>query len=103
MDAWKAFTAEVNGPRRPDHARSRARLGVTREVASLVQTPGGDFVAVFQEAEDIAKAFELLAASDDPYDVWFRQGLLEIHGLTSEQLASPPPAELVVDFRADGS
>ena len=50
-------------------------MGVVREVASLVQTPQGDFVCLFHEAEDLAKAYRTLATSEDPYDVWFREHL----------------------------
>ena len=77
LDEWKSLDAEMNGPRREEHARSRKRMGVTREVASLVQTPQGDFVSLFHEAEDLAKAFQTLATSEDPYDVWFREHLVE--------------------------
>jgi hypothetical protein len=52
-------------------------MGVTREVASLMQAPQGDFVCLFHEfhdAEDIAEAVALLATSDDPYDQRFRSG-----------------------------
>ncbi|WCI09606.1 DUF6176 family protein [Arthrobacter sp. OVS8] len=102
LDEWKSLDAEMNGPRREEHARSRTRMGVTREVASLVQTPQGDFVCLFHEAEDLAKAFQTLAASDDPYDVWFREHLASVHGMSEEMLAGPIPATLFFDYRADG-
>ncbi|GAP55932.1 DUF6176 family protein [Arthrobacter sp. 92] len=102
LDEWKALDAEMNGPRREEHARSRKRMGVTREVASLVQTPEGDFVSLFHEAEDLAKAFQTLATSEDPYDVWFREHLVNVHGLTAEMLQGPIPATLFFDYRDAG-
>lgn len=97
-DAWRAFDAEMQGPRAAEHAKSREAMGIHREVASLMQTPMGDFVCLFHEADDMAKAFEVLGSSDDPYLVWFREQLVEIHGLTPEMLQGPPPAEVHLDW-----
>ena len=54
------------------------------------------------EAEDLAKAFQTLAASDDPYDVWFREHLVSVHGMSTEMLAGPIPATLFFVYRAAG-
>ena len=103
LEAWKAFDAEVKGPRKAEHDRSRKRMGVTREVASLMQTPQGDFVCLFHEAEDLVQAFRMIATSDDPFDVWFRDGISELHGLTPEMLQGPPPATVSLDYRGEGT
>lgn len=41
LEAWKAFDEQMKGPRKAEHDASRRRMGVTREVASLMQTPQG--------------------------------------------------------------
>ena len=102
LEAWKAFTAESKR-RSEEHARSRKRAGITREVASLVQTPQGDFTSVFLEGEDIAKSFKTMAASDDPYDVWFVQGTSDIHGMTRETWEGPLPSVVYFDYREEGT
>jgi len=99
-DAWKAFDATMRGARRAEHEESRRRMGVHREVVSLLSTPQGDVVCLFHEADDIESAFRTLATSTDPYDVWFRERLIELHGLTPDMLQGPPPAILHFDFRA---
>jgi hypothetical protein len=43
----------------------------------------------------------VLAQSDDPYDVWFREQIMELHGLTPEMLQAPPPAIVAVDYHND--
>jgi hypothetical protein len=98
MEAWKALAENTKGE---DYDRSRKRMGVVREVVSLMQTPEGDFACIFQEAKDLAKAFQVISESDDPYDVWFRDQIKEIHGLTPEMLQGPPPAIVTVDYRSD--
>ena len=102
LEAWKKFGEEINGPRRAEHDASRRRLGVTREVASLMQTPQGDFVCVFHEADDLAVVFRGLAESQNPYDMWFRDNLVELHGVTPEMLQGPPPATLYIDYHGEG-
>lgn len=102
LEQWKALVEEMSGPRREEHDRARKRVGITREVASLMQTPDGDFVCLFHEGEDLAKAFQTLAASDDPYDVWFLENLEAVHGLTADMLRGPSPATLYLDYRAAG-
>ena len=102
LDEWKAHLEELKGPRLEEHVASRTRMGVVREVASLMQTPQGDFVCLFHEAEDLAKAYQTLATSEDPHDVWFRGLLLSLHGITPEMLAGPVPAELFFDYRDAG-
>lgn len=101
LEAWKAFAEDAKGPRSEEYDRSRKRMGVVREVVSLMQTPEGDFACIFQEAKDLAKAFQVIARSDDTYDVWFRDQLVELHGLTPDMLQGPPPAIVTVDYRND--
>ena len=98
LEAWKAFAEDTKGE---EYDRSRKRMGVVREVVSLMQTPEGDFACIFQEAKDLAKAFQVIARSDDPYDVWFRDQLMELHGLTPDMLQGPPPAIVTVDNHND--
>ena len=102
LEAWKELTAESKGPRREEHARSRTRLGITREVVSLVQTPQGDFTCVFLEAEDIGRAFKMMADSEDPYDVWFMERTQDVHGMTRDTWTGPLPSEVFFDYRAEG-
>ena len=51
-EAWKQAAAEMAGPRRAEHEESRLRMGVTREVVSLQQTPDEDYVVVCLEGDD---------------------------------------------------
>jgi hypothetical protein len=98
LEAWKAFCEDT---KREEYAASRKRMGVVREVVSLMQTPEGDFACIFQEARDLAKAFQEIAESDHPYDVWFRDQIMALHGLTPEMLQGPPPVIVAVDYRSD--
>ncbi len=100
LEQWREFIATMKGPRRAEHEASRRRLGMTREVASLMSTPESDFVCLYHESDDLAKCFQLLAESTEPFDIWFKEQVAEIHGLTPEMLAGPPPATLALDYQA---
>jgi len=95
---WDALVEECRGARHEEWIRSRQRAGIVREVVSLMETPEGDSIGIFQEAEDLAGAFRTIARSDDPFDVWFRQKIEDIHGITAEMLEAPPPARTYLDF-----
>jgi Family of unknown function (DUF6176) len=99
LEQWHRFNDEMQGPRREEHAASRREMGIHREVVSLMETPDGQFVSLYHEADDLAKAFHVLATSDTPYLRWFRKEVAEIHGLSAEMLLGPPPSRLIMDWR----
>lgn len=101
LEAFKELVAETQGPRMKEYEQARQRMGITREVVSHMATPQGDFACIFQEGEDLGKAFRMAATSDSSFDAWFRSRITEIHGITSEMLQGPLPAALCVNYRAE--
>ena len=97
---WKQFSQEMAGPRRSEYEASRKRLGATREAAYLQQTPQGDLAIVYIEARDISRVFEGFGKSQEPFDIWFRQQVKEIHGLDLSQSLPGPLPEAIIDWRA---
>ncbi|HLQ24215.1 MAG TPA: hypothetical protein VK132_13455 [Gemmatimonadales bacterium] len=91
ISCWK-------GERRDAYRASRQRLGVVREAIFIQQTPIGDVAVVYWDADDVEAAFKGLATSDDPFDIWFRDHVREVHGMNVEE--GFPPPEQVMDFRA---
>ena len=100
VDAWKAFTEESEA-RKDEHARSRRRAGITREVAALVETPQGSFTSVFLEADDVSRALKIMLESDDPYDIWFFEKTQELHGMTRDDFETPLPTKVYFDYREE--
>jgi hypothetical protein len=87
---WKALIAEMTGPRKDELAASRRSAALTAERVWLQSTPMGEFAVVYWEADDIGKVFGTLLASQQPFDVWFREKILVgIHGM--DPAAPPPP------------
>jgi len=98
-EQWKHFSHEIVN-RRTQYETSRKRLGVTREVAYLQQTPQGDMAIVYMEAQDIAAMLQGLGSSQEPFDVWFREQVKDIHGVDLAQPPAGPLPEAIVDWRA---
>ena len=99
-EQWKQFSRETIGPRRSEYEASRKRLGITREVAYLQQTPQGDMAVVYVEAQNIPRIFEGFGTSQEPFDVWFREQVKDIHGFDLAQPLPGPLPEAIVDWRA---
>lgn len=98
-DAWKRWVQEMAGARMSGFQASRKRLGITREASFLQQTPQGDMAILYIEAEDIARVFQGLAISQDPFDALFRRQTQEFFGFDLAQPPSGPPPETVFDWR----
>ena len=88
----------ANGHRQADHRASRKRAGIEREAVWIQSTPGGDVAVVLVEAPDIQAAMGTLATSEDPFDVWFRESVKDVHGMDLAE--GFPPPEQVLDFHS---
>ena len=93
----EAMASCAHGERQAAFAASRTRHGISREAVWIQQTPGGDVAVVYLEADDLHAAFEGLGSSEEPFDVWFRGHVRDVHGIDLAQ--GFPPPEQAVDFR----
>ncbi len=94
-EADRQWFQEMEGPRREEYLRSRQRMGVRREVVWHQPTPQGTLAVVYMELDDPQRMFEVAGTSDDPFDQWFREKALEIHGIDLSQPV--PPSQMVFD------
>jgi hypothetical protein len=97
-DAHK-FAQETMG-RGEEFSASQKRGGVTKEEWAFQQSPMGSLMLVHFEANDIEKAFGVLAQSSDGFDVWFRGRVQELTGVDLAAEPEGPPPEIVLDWRA---
>jgi hypothetical protein len=85
-----------HGTRSEEHSASRRRHGISRESVWIQATPAGDVAVVLIESADLSAALLGLATSDEPFDVWFREHLLAVHGM--DLTAGMALPEQVLDF-----
>jgi hypothetical protein len=90
-DELRAFYREVDGPRQQDYDRSEQRLGITKEIAWLAPLNGGSAAVIYIESENFEQAFSQFVQSQDEFDLWFKQRVLDLSGL---DLNNPPEMEL---------
>lgn len=72
----RAFVADAY--QRDAFTASRRRLNVSEELLTLQSTPEGDIVGIYIEGDDPAKGNAGFAASQDPFDLWFKEELTKI-------------------------
>lgn len=98
-DEARKFARETMN-RREEFNASQKRGAITKEEWSLQETPEGGLVLVRFECDDIERAFATLAASTDPFDVWFRARVQEVSGTDLSAPSDEPPPEIVLDWTA---
>ena len=97
-EAWKSAIAEMNGPRRSEYIEARGKLGITKEVVCLQQTPHGDYVCVYLEAGNVSRILQDMMEATDPFHRWFVEAVLkDIHGMDPSQ-PLPPANEVFADL-----
>jgi hypothetical protein len=97
---WRATVDEFGAARRDEYTAARTRQGVTRQGVFVHHTPAGPMEIMVMEADDPGRALQLIATSEEPFDVEFREFLMRIYGL---DLSDPPPGPLpeqVLDWTA---
>lgn len=88
--------SELNGRRRAEFEDFHRRAGLTCERWFIQQTPQGEVVNLVLEGDPL-HAISVLAASNEPFDVWFREQVKSAHGVDFSQPLPAPPPELVFE------
>src|SRR5688500_6427202 len=93
LEAAFAFADGLNTTRRSE--LDDAQSTVTKESWFIQETPYGSFMIVYFQAPNIAKVFENLSESERPFDVWFKQQVLEITGVNCDEPMPPAPKQVL--------
>ena len=82
VEAWRQFCQEITGLRQQMHETSRRRLGITRERLALMESPYGAAAVTTIEAANVVDALGQMTSSDDLFDRWYREQMLELYGVS---------------------
>ena len=58
----------------------------------------GSFVLVYIEAADPAKSFQILAESKHPFDVWFKDQVMQVSGQDLNKPMQGTPSEQIFNM-----
>lgn len=86
----KSFLRQLDAERRAEYDQSERRIGIMKEIWYLAGLPSGDHLIGYMESPDFQAAFGQFAASQEPFDTWFKQQFLEATGFDFEH----PPANI---------
>ncbi|MDP9325423.1 MAG: hypothetical protein M3O87_02675 [Candidatus Dormibacteraeota bacterium] len=99
-EAARAFAREAFVNRVAEHAESRRALGINGEVVFLQPTPMGDLVCAYLEGNDPVAGNRKFAASQSPYDRWFKDQLAEVFPPDISFDEPVPPVEQLFEWSA---
>jgi hypothetical protein len=94
-EAWRRWTQELSGLRKHEFADACRRLGILRVVAWSTEIEHAEVVILYVETSRPEQAFSLLAASQEPFDLWLKRQLSTLHGLDLTQLMRAFRGDLV--------
>jgi hypothetical protein len=96
-EPWRRLLQELSYARREDeYVQSRRRLGVSAELVWLVPKPsGGGLAVVYLEALDPERVLGELAASEAPFDSWYRGAIRKLFGFDLARLPRAASCELL--------
>lgn len=97
---WRRFVQELEGTRSGGCEEMLGRLGVHRATVWLAPDVRRETAIIYLEAEEPQEVVRRLALSEEPFDVWFRERLFELHGVDLRGLHPGLTPELV--FRQHG-
>jgi len=98
-EEWRRFIQEVLEERLPEYDEFRRRLGIHNESVWLARTKRGETAIVHLEAKDPERIVPALTVSERPFDLWFKERLLECHGDEVVQVPSRVAAKLVFAYQ----
>jgi hypothetical protein len=82
LDAWEAWTDELNGPRKAGFDDMNTRHGLTEHRAYLQPSPDGNYlVLVVLEGPGSDSFIANAMSSEHEFDQWFGSSVAQLHGM----------------------
>jgi len=94
-EPWRRFLQELSGSRSQEYGALKQRLGILAERVWLMRTRDSETVIAYFEVQDPQQALARLVASEEPFDLWFKEKLQEFHGCDLARLQKGWYPELV--------
>lgn len=99
-ERMKEIGAGLSGEYAAGFDASQKALNSPVESWHIQQTPMGDFLLVYLEAEDPLKLFQAFAEAQEPSDRFLKDGVKECTGVDLDQALPALPSTPILDYRA---
>ena len=100
LEKWRQWADDLQNGRGEEFKEFNSRYGLTRHSAWLAETPTGPIVTALHEGPGADNFMSALSASDNDFDVWFKQNLSECHNIDfNEPLPGSPPELIINDVK----
>jgi hypothetical protein len=96
------FARELTGARAAEATEFYRVFGVSRESWHLQETPAGPLVIGVTEVDEIEPAATSYAASQRPFDRWFKDQVYSLTGVSPDRDPLGPATEQIFDWRRPG-
>lgn len=101
-ESARAFAAECVGRRYADYDASERRIGIHAENWYLQHTPTGDNFVIVIDGPDLGASVGAFVASQEPFDLWFKQRIRELTGIDFAHLPPEMLGETLAAYPANG-
>jgi hypothetical protein len=95
-DALRQLIADLTGPRKAEFQDAHRRFGAVKQNVYLEHTPQGDLTVYYEESADPVANLQKFGQSQDPFDVWWKERLLDVTGIDYSQPFPGPLPELIL-------
>jgi hypothetical protein len=96
------FARELTGARAAEANEFYRVFGVSRESWHLQETPAGPLVIGVTEVDEVEPAATAYAASQRPFDRWFKDQVHSLTGVSPDSDPLGPPTEQIFDWHRYG-
>jgi hypothetical protein len=97
-EEWRRFAQELQETYPREYEDLRRRLGIRAERVWLMQESCGEVALAYAEVEAPEEVIRRLAASEGPFDAWFKEKLIELHGYDLDGPRPRAKPELVFGY-----
>jgi hypothetical protein len=96
----RKLAAEMAGPRREEAQEFYRSFGVVRESWHYQETPHGPLlIGVTEVSGDLSATAQEYAASNRPFDRWFKDQVKNLSGIDPDVQPLGPPTEVIFDMQ----
>jgi hypothetical protein len=96
----KDFMRQLEAGRHAEYQESEQRIGIVKEAWFLARTAAGDQLVAYLESPDFPRALALFSKSQNGFDLWFKQRLIDATGLDLNTPPTTPLPELLSSYAA---